>query len=328
MWHVRLLLPCLLAIAASSHSQAQSSQTGSYPSRPVSVVIPFAAGGTTDNEARLYTQKLQENTGQPFVFDFRSGAGTTIGVAYVAKAAADGYTLLVSNSGLTVHPFFYPDLPYEVLKNFAPITLLSNRATALLINPAVLPNIFTIQDLIGFGKSNPDKLNCNTAGAGSITHIVCAALATETRINITPVHYKGVSQGQVDFLAGRTQLQAGTVFNYLAQLKSGKLRAIAVLGDERTRLLPEVKTSLEQGVNVEFPSWLGVLAPAGTPSAILNKLHAEFVKAVRSPDVVKQLEAAGSTPVANSPDAFRMRMATETARWKKIIHENGIKTDE
>ena len=328
MRYVQLALPCLLAIAASSAAVAQNSPGGIYPSRPVSVVIPFAAGGTTDNEARLYTQKLQESTGQPFVFDFRSGAGTTIGVAHVAKSVADGYTLLVSNSGLTVHPYFYPDLPYEVLKSFAPITLLSNRATALLINPAVLPNIFTIQDLIGFGKANPDKLNCNTAGAGSITHIVCAALASETRINITPVHYKGVSQGQVDFLAGRTQLQAGTVFNYLTQLKSGKLRAIAVLGDERTRLLPEVKTSIEQGVNVEFPSWLGVLAPAGTPPAILSKLHAEFVKAVRSTDVVRQLESVGSTPVANSPDAFRARMVSELARWKKIIQENGIKTDE
>lgn len=328
MQFVQIALPCLLAFAASSTVVAQNLPGGIYPTRPVSVVIPFAAGGTTDNEARLYTQKLQESTGQPFVFDFRSGAGTTIGLAYVAKASADGYTLLVSNSGLTVHPYFYPDLPYEVLKSFAPITLLSNRATALLINPAVLPNIFTIQDLIGFGKANPDKLNCNTAGAGSITHIVCAALASETRINITPVHYKGVSQGQVDFLAGRTQLQAGTVFNYLTQLKSGKLRAIAVLGDERTRLLPEVKTSIEQGVNVEFPSWLGVLAPAGTPPAILSKLHAEFVKAVRSADVVRQLEAVGSTPVANSPDAFRTRMVSELARWKKIIQENGIKTEE
>lgn len=296
-----------------------------YPSRPVSVVIPFAAGGTTDNEARLYTQKLQEFTGQPFVFDFRPGAGTSIGLAFVAKAAPDGYTLVMINSGLTVHPHFYPSLPYDVMKSFSPISLMSNRATGLLINPNSLPNVHTLTDLVAHAKANPAALNCNTAGSGSITHIVCAALAAETKTNIVPVHYKGVSQGQIDLLAGRTQLQAGTIFNYLPILKAGKLRLIAVLTEERSRLMPEVPTTAEQGVNVDFPSWLGVLAPAGTPQPVLTRLHTELVKAVRAPEVVKQLEAAGSTPVGSTPEAFRARMARELAQWKKIVQENNIK---
>ena len=307
-----------LGLATAAWGQA-------WPSRPVTVVIPFAAGGTTDNEARLYTQKLQEFTGQPFVFDFKPGAGTSIGLAFVAKAAPDGYTLVMINSGLTVHPHFYPSLPYDVMKSFAPISLMSNRATGLMINAAALPNVRSLADLVGHARANPGALSCNTAGAGSITHIVCAALAADTKTDIVPVHYKGVSQGQTDLLAGRTQVQAGTIFNYQAMIKSGKLRLIAVLTEERSPLMPDVRTAAEQGVNVDFPSWLGVLGPAGLPQPVIARLHAELVKAVRSPEVSRQLEAGGSTPVGSTPEAFRARMARELAQWKKIVQENNIK---
>jgi len=297
-----------------------------YPSKPVTVIIPFAPGAVTDTEARLYTQKLHESTGQPFIFDYKPGAGTSIGLAYVAKAAPDGYTLLITNSGLAIHPHFHQSLPYDVLKNFAPITILSSRTTGLWTNPAALPNVYSINDLVAYAKSNPAALSCTTAGLGSITHLICAALASETRINIVPVHYKGTAQGQADLLAGRAQLQAGgTVFSFLPLLKSGKLRLIAVLGDERSKILPDAKTSAEQGVNLNFPSWLGMLAPAGTPPAAIRRLHSESVKAVRSPDIVKQLEDGGSTPVGSTPEVFRERIAKEFAQWKKVIQENNIK---
>ena len=323
-----LALVCAIAVPIAQQSFAQRLPADPYPSRPVSVVIPFVAGGTTDNEARLYTQKLQESTGQPFVFDFRPGGATTIGTAHVAKALPDGYTILINNNGVTINPHFYPDLPYDIIKSFAPITIMSERSTAMLSSPAGLSGVHNLPDLVAYAKANPGKINCGTSGAGSLTHIVCASLASATGTKITFVHYKGVAQGVVDLIAGRTHIAAGTLFTAQPNIKSGKLRAIAILGEQRARLFPEIKTAIEQGADVTYPSWLGVLAPSGTAPAIVARLHAEFVKAVRFPDVVKQLEVQGSVPVANSPDVFRARIVAELARWKRIIQDEGIRLEE
>jgi tripartite-type tricarboxylate transporter receptor subunit TctC len=314
-----------LVAAMSLQPTLLAAQTKDPLARPVAIVMPYAAGGTNDNEARIYTQKVQEATGQRFVFDYRPGAGTSIGLAYVAKAMPDGGTLLMTNSSLTIHPYFYDSLPYDVQSSFAPITILSSRSTALIINVAALQSVRSIADLVTYARSNPTALSCNTSGSGTIAHIVCAWLASEAKINIVPVHYKGVAQGQVDLLAGRTQLQPGTWFTYLPMIRTGKLRAIAVLGEERSKFLPEVRTMSEQGLNVEMPSWIGVLAPAGTPQSIINKVHGDFVTALRSPDVSSFLETAGNTPVGNTPEAFKARIVKELAQWKKIIQENGIK---
>ena len=319
---LHLLAAAWLAMPLPVQAQAP------YPSKPVALVVPFAAGGTTDTEARLYTQKLQENTGQPWVFDFRAGAGTTVGTAYVTHAAPDGYTLLLNNSGITVFPNFYADLPFDILKNLAPVTQLSDRVTTLVVSVAALPNVRNLADLVAQAKARPNELNCSTAGAGGVSHIVCAALASSAGVAITPVHYKGAAQGAVDLIAGRAHMNAGAWFNALPNIKAGKLRVVAVLNAERARALPDMPTAMEQGYDVEYPSWLGVFAPAGMPSALVNRINAEFVKAVHSPDVLKQLDAQGSVPVANSPEAFRKRLAGELARWKKIIQEKGIKADD
>ena len=317
-----------MIVSVSGIASAQRSTADTYPSRPVSVVIPFVAGGTTDNEARLYTQKLQESLGQPFVFDFRPGGATTIGTAYVAKSSPDGYTLLINNNGVTINPHFYPDLPYDIIKAFAPITIMSERSTAMLGSPAGLPGVHNLPDLIAYARANPGKINCGTSGAGSLTHIVCASLASATGTKMTFVHYKGVAQGVVDLVAGRTHIAAGTLFTAQPNIKSGKLRAIVVLGEQRSRLFPDIKTAVEQNIDVTYPSWLGLFSPTGTSPAILSRLHAEMVKAVRSSDVIRQLELQGSVPVANSPDVFRARLVTELTRWKKIIQDEGIKLEE
>jgi len=316
----------LHAFAAGAVS-AQGAATV-YPVKPVSLVIPFASGGTTDTEARLYLQKLQESTGQPFVFDFRAGGGTTVGSAFVAKAAPDGYTLLMNNSGITVFPNFYPDLPFDVLKSFAPITATSDRTTTLVVSTLVLPGVKSLADLFAHGRANPGKLNCGTAGSGGVSHIICASLASAGGIAVTLVHYKGAAQGAIDLVAGRTHMNAGAYFNALPNIKAGKLRAIAVLNADRSKLLPDMPTAIEQGYDVEYPSWLGVFAPAATSSAIVNKLHAEFFKAVHAPDVLKQLEAQGSVALASTPEVFRKRLISELARWKKIVQDKGIKAEE
>lgn len=318
------LVTMLLAAGASC---AQGIATA-YPVRPVSLVIPFASGGTTDTEARLYLQKLQDSTGQPFVFDFRAGGGTTVGSAYVARAAPDGYTLLMNNSGITVFPNFYPDLPFDVLKSFSPVTATSDRTTTLVVSTAALPGVQSLADLFAWARARPGELNCGTGGSGGVSHIVCMSLAMAAGVNLSPVHYKGAAQGAIDLVAGRTQMNAGAYFNALPNIKAGKLRVVAVLNAQRSRLLPDMPTAIEQGYDVEYPSWLGVFAPAGTPPAIVNKLHAEFARAVRAPDVLKQLEAQGSVPVASTPDAFRKRLVSELARWKKIVQEKGIRAEE
>jgi tripartite-type tricarboxylate transporter receptor subunit TctC len=205
---------------------------------------------------------------------------------------------------------------------------MSARATIMLVSVAALPKVFTIADLLAHEKANPGNLHCGTAGSGGITHIVCAALSSAMGIPITPVHYKGVSQGQIDLIAGRTQLSAGTLFNALPNLKTGKLRAIATLNQERSKLLPDLKTSYEQGVDVEFPAWQGVMAPAKTPPAIVAKLQQEFHKAIHAPDTVKLLDAQGLVPVASTPEAFRAKIISELARQKRIIVERNIKAEE
>ena len=176
---------------------AQGSAQPAYPSRTVTMVVPFTSGGPNDSEFRLFQPRLQESTKQSFVFDFKPGATSAIGVGYVAKAAPDGYTLLLTNGSMTIHPNFYPDLPYDVAKSFDPVIQLTERYTVLMASTASLPNVHSLADLVAYGKANPGKLNCGDAGAGGITHIACVSLSTAIGIPFTAVHYKGVSQGVV-----------------------------------------------------------------------------------------------------------------------------------
>ncbi len=321
-------LAACAAVVALAAPHFAAAQAGSYPNRPVNIVIPFAAGGTTDTELRLYTGKLQASTGQPWVFDFRGGAGTTIGVGYMLRAVPDGYTIMSTNSGIAVIPNFYPELNHATVSQLITVTQLSNRSAAIITSVAGLPNVHTLPELIAYGKANPGKLNCNTSGPGAATHIACAALANVINTPITPVHYKGVGPGQIDLIAGRTQVSVGTVFNAWNQVKSGKLRYIAAMGAKRSKLMPDMPTTHEQGFDVDYPSWLGVFAPPKTPKAIVDKLNAEWVKAVKAPDVVDALDKTGSTAVGSSVEEFRIAFAKELAVAKKIIEQNNIKLEE
>lgn len=297
---------------------------GSWPAKPITIVFPFTSGGPADNEFRHLQPRLQESLGQQFLFDFRVGAASAIGTGYVARAAPDGYTLLLHNAGFAVHPNFYPDLPYDIQKSFDPITQISGGATIVMVSVAALPAVNSIADLTAWGKANPGQLHCNTAGQGGVTHILCAALSGAIGVSITPVHYKGVSQGQVDLIAGRTQVSAGTLFAALPQVKAGKIRPIAALNPERSRLFPELRTTFEQGIDVEYPNWHALFAPAGTPPAIVNRLYGEIAKVAKQPEIAAALEKLGTAPVASPPDVFRKRLAVEIARWRKVIQEHKI----
>lgn len=300
-----------------------------WPTKPVTVVVPFVAGGSTDNELRLYTDKLQAQTGQPFVFDFRGGAAGAIGAGIALKAAPDGYTFLAPNTGVTVLPNFYPAYNHSVVATLVPVTELSNRGTGVVASVAGLPaNVNNLKDLVAYAKANPGKLSCNTAGSGGITHIVCASLANVLGVDILPVHYKGVAQGQIDLIAGRTQVSGGTLLAAMSQIKTGKLKVLAITGHKRSPLLPDVATTYEQGFDLEYPSWLGWFAPPKTPPAIVNRMNAELVKVLRSPDVIAGLEKLGAVPVGNTPEEFRKKFLTELAKWKKVVEDNKIQSTE
>ncbi len=316
-----------IVLAAACLSQAAIAQQ-SYPSKPISVVIPFASGGSVDSEARFYTDKVSSKLKQPLVFDFRAGAGSSIGIGYVIKAPNDGHTLLITNAGITVIPNFYKEVSEAATRTLVPIIQLTDRPTIVMTSLVALPNVNTLQDVVAYGKANPGVLNCNTSGAGSISHIACAALANALNIKISPVHYKGIAQGQIDLVAGRTHVYPGSMLGAIPQIKAGKLRAIAVLGPNRAALMPDVRTTHEQGFNIDYPTWLGVFAPAGTSPAIVNLLNAEFAAAVRAPDVLQQVGKLGSVPVTSSPAAFRKQFDYELAYWKKIVQDNDIKLDE
>ena len=324
MRHLKHLFLLMTALASPA---VIAQGADAFPTKPITVIIPVAAG-PTDAEFRIFQPKLAEVFPQPFILENRPGGGQSIGTAVAARAAPDGHTLLLTNGSFTVHPNFYPNLSYDIMRNFDPVTQLTERDTIFAVSMASLPEVRNLKELVAWGRANPGKLNCGTSGRGSITHIVCASLSSVANVPITPVHYKGGAQSQVDLIAGRTHFVAGNLLNSISVAKQGKLRFIAVLNPKRSRLIPDVPTSMEQGFDVEYPSWLGIMVPAGTAPAIVNRLHAGFRQAVLSPEVSRQIEQQGSVPVGSTPEQFRKQIAGEAARWKKIITERGITAED
>ena len=318
----------ILAIAWCSGLASAQSAADAYPSKPVQVVIPYGPGGATDLEARLYALKLSDAMGRPFVLDFKPGAGSMLGTALVAKAVPDGYSILITSASWSVAPALVKDLSYDPARDLAPVSLMSKRATMLLMNPA--SPFKTFPEFLAYARANPGAINFGTSGAGGIIHLSGAWLASLTNIKVTFVHYKGSGTMYADLLAGRVQVTPVTFTTGLPYIKSAKLKALAGTNLERSKLMPDVLTVAEQGVpGYEYPSWLGILAPGGTPPAIVNKLSVELAKIARAPDVVQKLsDADGSLMVGSTPEQFKQLILTEIGRWKKLVVETGIKLEE
>lgn len=298
-----------------------------YPAKPVTLVNPYAAGGPADAESRLYAAKLTALLGQPFIIEYKPGAGTAIGSAYVAQAPADGHTLLVATGSLTVLPALYKNLSFDVLKDFAPVSLMSQRTSVLLAHPSFPARNF--REYIAHAKANPGKINFGTAGAGSITHLAGAWMHGASNTSVTFVHYKGTAPGMLDLLAGRIDVTAAGLLSALPSIKAGKLRAIAVMGTEHSKLLPGVLTIDEQGIpGYNYASWLGISAPAGTPAAIVAKLGETLAKVAKAPEVAGPLEAEGGVMIGSTPAQFRQVMASEVERWQKVVRDAGIKLEQ
>lgn len=318
----------LLVLAALSLAlPAVTARAETYPSKPVKLVVPYPAGGTTDIIARLIATQLSETFGQPFVVDNRAGAGGAIGASAVARSAPDGYTLLMGTANTHgINSALQKNLPYDALKDFAPVTVVASTPNVIVVNPAFPAK--TLQELIALAKTEPGKLNYGSTSAGGSPHMSAELLKMMTGINITHVPYKGAAPMLTDLVGGHIPIGFDNLPSAMPFIESGKLRALAVTTAKRWPGAPNIPTVAESGVpGYEVSGWFGILAPAGTPPAIVDQLQKAVAAAVAKPEVRKQLETAGAEPVANTPATFASQIGADVARWKKVAETTGVKLD-
>jgi len=298
-----------------------------YPTKPIRIVVPFPAGGTTDVLARAAAQKLAETLGQPAVVDNRPGAGGNIGAELVAKSAPDGYTLLMGTVGThAINPGLYPKLPYDHVKDFAPVILVAGVPNVLVINPALPVN--SVPELIAYAKANPGKLNFASSGNGTSIHLSAELFKTMAGVQMTHVPYKGSAPALQDLVGGQVQLMFDNLPSSLALIKGGKLKALAVTSGARAAALPDVPTLAESGLpGFEASSWFGLLAPTGTPSSVIAKLNGEIAKWLATPEAKEKLLAQGANAAGGTAEEFAQFIAAETAKWQKVVKESGAKVD-
>jgi len=308
----------VLSLAATPTS-AQSAQD--YPSRPVTFIIPFTPGSSTEVEARVYTQGLSSNLNRQFVIDFKPGAGSTIGTNYVAKAAPDGYTVLFFTSSFSTAAALYKNLPYDPIKDFAPVSLLSKRPMVLIVNPN-LP-FRSAREYLDYVRQNPGKVNVVTAGAGSASHFAAAWLHKLSNTQVTFVHYKGGAPMFVDLIAGRAQATVTTLESALPHIKSGKMRPLGISFTQPTLNLPDVPPIADQGVTgYEYAGELGVLAPRATPPAIVSKLSSELARVAKLREATARLE--GSVMIGSTPEELGRHLAINIKRLQELAKDAAI----
>ena len=312
-------LSILAGLALVPAAEAQT-----YPDKPIKVVNGFGAGGGTDLLLRTILPKLGEILGQQLIIDYRPAAGGNLAMDIVAKAAPDGYTLLMGSPGLATNPFLYRDLGWDAKKDFAPISLLGTVQNVLVVNPA-LP-VKSVAELVALAKKQPGTLNFASPGAGTSLHLAAELFKEAEGIDIVHVPYKGGGQAMNDVLAGKPEMMFQVVGAALPYIQSGKLRALAVTGTERSSVLPDVPTMVEAGVpNYSAYTWNGLLAPGGTPRPVIDKLHAAIVKAMNDPSVVEGYARIGQDQAVSTPEQFTKLIADETAKWAEVIEKANIK---
>ena len=294
--------------------------------RSVRFIVPSAAGGGTDIIARAISLRLGEVLGQQFVVDNRPGAGQMIGIELAARSPADGYTILMAASTLAINPIMYKKVTYDPLRDFAPITQAASLPNVLVVHPSLA--VKSLAELIAYAKQHPGQLNFASAGIGTSPQMSVELLKSMAGIDMVHVPYKGTAPGVVDLLAGQVLVMAPNVLTALPHIKSGKLRALAVTSAKRSVALPDIPTVAESGLaGYDSTQWYGVLAPAGTPRAVVARLHDEIVRALRDPDVMKRLAADGAEPVGSTPEDFAAFIRSESEKWAKVAAAAGIRAE-
>ena len=316
---VAALALCTLALADGAFAQA-------YPSRQVRLIVPFGAGGPTDVIARVVAQRLSEAWGQQVITENIPGAGGNTGVAMVAKAPADGYTILVVSTGFMVNPSMYSKIPYDPVKDFAPVTLVAASPNVISAHPSLPAK--TLKELIELVKANPGKYSFAQPSTGSTPHLAGELFKQEYQLDLVTVPFNSAALAINSTIGGHTPLAFTALPPAMSNIKEGKLRGLAVLSAQRSPALPEVPTNAEAGVpGLESDTLTGIVAPAGTPKEIIERWRNDIVKMVALPEVKQRLETLGFAPVANTPDEFGQRIKAEIARWGKVVRDAHIKAD-
>ena len=324
----------LVAAAALMLVAGAAAAQGAWPNKPVRIVVPFAPGGTTDILARAVAPELSKAFGQQFIVDNRAGAGGNVGAEIVAKAPNDGYTLLMGTVGTHgINRALYPKLPYDPIKDFAPVTLVAAVPNVMEMNAdkARALNINNVADFVKYAKANPGKLNMASSGSGTSIHLAGELFKSMTGSYMTHIPYRGSGPALMDMVGGNADVMFDNLPSSMQQIKGGKLKALAVTSSQRSPALPDVPTVEEAGgpalKGYEASSWFGLLAPAGTPPDIVNRIQQEVAKALAAPAVKEKLIAQGAIPSGNSPADFAKLIDSEHTKWAKVVKASGAKVD-
>ena len=317
----------LSALLATALLATATLVSAAFPDKPVKVIIGFPAGGPLDQHARLITDKLQTVLGQPVLIDYKSGAGGTVGAQEVMKAPADGYTIMLANTGvMVINPAIYSKLPYATLRDFTPIARTAMQPLALLVNPKVPAN--TLKEFVDYTRARPGQINYGSAGNGGISHLAPEMFKTATGLFMVHIPYRGSAPAFTDLMGGQVQFMAESIPQAAVYHKQGKVRALAVTSRERNPALPDVPTVMETGIkNFEVVGFYGFLAPAGTPKDVVAKLSDAFKQVLAMPEVRNRMITQGADPAFLGADEFAKYLAAEMPRWADAVGKSGAKLD-
>ena len=316
---IRLSLVLAMLCAAPLAGFAQT-----FPDKPLRIIHGFAAGGGADIFLRTVLPKFSENLGQPIVVDYRTGAGGNIAMETVAKAASDGYTLLMGTPGLATNPALYQKLPFDPLKDLAPVSLIGSVPNALIATPSLPAN--SVRELIALAKAQPGKLNYASSGTGTSLHLAAELFLLTAGLQIQHIPYKGGAQAQTDVMGGQAQIMFNVLPSALPQIKADKLKVLAVTGKTRSEALPDVPTMIEAGVpGYSATTWNGILVTGGTPKEIVARLNDALVRAMKTPQMKEALAKIGQDPLWSTPEEFAAFLREETEKWRKVILAAGLK---
>ena len=309
------------AVALAAALAAGATSADDYPSHPIRLVVPYAAGGGADSVARIVARRVAETIGQAIVIENRGGGGSIIGTELVRNANPDGYTLLLGQSGpISINPAVYKDLPYDPERDFAPVTMTTAYPYIMVVSPAL--GVKTVQEFVALAQSKPGQLNYGTTGVGAANHLVTELFDSKAGIKMTHIPYRGTALAVTDLLAGHVQLVFADPISALPQINAGALLALAVTSKDRSPVAPNVPTISESGYpGFDAIAWHGILAPANTPPAIVNRLNAEIVKALKDPETATLLEKQAMQTIGNSPQAFADFIKQDIAVWKQVAEQ-------